>query len=356
MNIFNGVWRGATFARPVDRSPLELAFEDGWAPRNGDAVNPVRSGRKQRQPRFPCAAASPVVFDVQLFSFPKIAVKMSYLVLARKWRPQSFETIRGQEHIVRALKNAITSGRIAHAYLFSGIRGVGKTSAARVLAKALNCEQGPTPEPCGKCGPCVDITAGRSVDVFEIDGASSTGVDDVRRLKEAVQYPPVQSTHRIYIIDEVHMLSTAAFNALLKTLEEPPKHVVFIFATTDPQKIPLTILSRCQQFDFKRLSLKELISLLKEISEAEGIEIDDKSLTAIAGEADGSVRDAQSLFDQVISYSGKKIVYQDLKDVLGVVDRDLMMRIAGAVLNRELKNSVAIRSVLPATCLICLGT
>lgn len=260
---------------------------------------------------------------------------MSYLVLARKWRPQTFETIRGQEHIVRALRNAITSNRIAHAYVFSGIRGVGKTSAARVLAKALNCAEGPTPSPCDKCASCTDIKAGKSVDVFEIDGASSTGVDDVRRLKEAVQYPPVKSKHRIYIIDEVHMLSTAAFNALLKTLEEPPKHVIFIFATTDPQKIPLTILSRCQQFDFKRLTLKELISLLKEISEAEGIEVDEKSLVAMASEADGSVRDAQSIFDQVISYSGKKIVYQDLKDVLGVVDRDLLMNIAAAVITRN---------------------
>ncbi|MEW6487099.1 MAG: DNA polymerase III subunit gamma/tau [Thermodesulfobacteriota bacterium] len=260
---------------------------------------------------------------------------MSYLVLARKWRPQSFEQIRGQDHIVRALRNAITSGRIAHAYLFTGIRGVGKTSAARVLAKALNCVDGPTPTPCNTCASCVEITDGRSGDVLEIDGASNTGVDDVRRLREAVRYPAVRGPYRVYIVDEVHMLSTAAFNALLKTLEEPPAHVVFVLATTDPHKIPVTILSRCQQFDFKRLSLREMTSLLRDVAAAEGIAIDDKSLGALAREAEGSVRDGQSLLDQVISYCGQTVTYEDVRDVLGVVDRDLLLGVAQAVVERD---------------------
>ena len=260
---------------------------------------------------------------------------MSYLVLARKWRPQTFDQIRGQGHIVRALRNAITSGRIAHAYVFTGIRGVGKTSAARVLAKALNCKGGPTPDPCNACESCREITEGKSPDVLEIDGASNTGVDDVRRLREAVRYPPVRGPYRIYIIDEVHMLSTAAFNALLKTLEEPPPQVVFVFATTDAHKIPLTILSRCQQFDFKRLAPRELVALLEDVAQAEGIAADEKSLAAIAREAEGSVRDAQSLLDQVISYSGEKVTYEDVRDVLGAVDRSLVLSLAQAAVEGD---------------------
>jgi len=260
---------------------------------------------------------------------------MSYLVLARKWRPQTFAEIRGQEHIARALRNAISSGRIAHAYVFTGIRGVGKTSAARVLAKALNCVQGPTPTPCNACPSCTEITDGRSSDVLEIDGASNTGVEDVRRLREAVRYPPVRGPYRVYIIDEVHMLSTAAFNALLKTLEEPPAHVVFVLATTDPHKIPVTILSRCQQFDFKRLSHRELGLLLGDVARAEGVAIDEKSLAALAREAEGSVRDGQSLLDQVISYAGQQVAYEDVRDVLGVVDRDLVLGVARAVVERD---------------------
>ncbi len=260
---------------------------------------------------------------------------MAYLVLARKWRPQTFEEIRGQAHIVRALQNGIVSGRIAHAYLFTGIRGVGKTSAARVLAKALNCASGPTPTPCNGCAACQAITGGTSPDVFEIDGASNNGVEDVRSLREAVRYPPVQGNYRVYIIDEVHMLSTAAFNALLKTLEEPPEHVVFVFATTDPHKVPATVTSRCQQFDFKRLSSRELMGLLGDIAVAEGIAVDPKGLAALAREADGSVRDAQSLLDQVISYAGDTVRYEDVRDVLGVVDRELVLGVARAVLERD---------------------
>ncbi|TAL18683.1 DNA polymerase III subunit gamma/tau [bacterium] len=253
---------------------------------------------------------------------------MTYLVLARKWRPQTFDQIRGQSHIVRALKNAIAGGRIAHAYIFTGTRGVGKTSAARVFAKALNCQEGPTPAPCNHCEACLSIAEGRHPDVLEIDGASNNSVDDIRRLRDIVRYAPSQGKYRIYIIDEVHMLSGGAFNALLKTLEEPPPHVVFIFATTDPHKVPVTILSRCQQFDFKRLTSKELSGLLGDICHSEAIEIDDKSLMAIAREAEGSVRDSQSLLDQVISYAGQKVTYQDVMDVLGVVDRELLFSVA----------------------------
>ncbi|GAB4246940.1 DNA polymerase III subunit gamma/tau [Deferrisoma sp.] len=259
---------------------------------------------------------------------------MAYQVLARKWRPQRFAELRGQAHIVRALTNALKAGRIAHAYLFTGIRGVGKTSAARILAKALNCPRA-TPDPCNACPSCVEITQGRSPDVLEIDGASNTGVDDVRRLREAVRYPPQQGRFRVYIIDEVHMLSTAAFNALLKTLEEPPEHAVFVFATTDPHKVPATILSRCQQFDFRRLDRRELMGLLGDVVKAEGIEAEPAALAAIAREADGSVRDAQSLLDQVIAYAGDRISYEAVRDVLGVVDRELLFGLAERILGRD---------------------
>ncbi len=256
---------------------------------------------------------------------------MSYLVLARKWRPQTFDQIRGQEHIVRALRNAIAGNRIAHAYIFTGTRGVGKTSAARIFAKALNCETGPTATPCNKCSSCLEIAEGKHPDVLEIDGASNNSVEDVRRLREVVRYAPSRGKYRIYIIDEVHMLSGGAFNALLKTLEEPPPHVVFLFATTDPHKVPVTILSRCQEFDFKKLSTRELSALLSDIASSESIEIDEKSLRAVAREAEGSVRDSQSLLDQVISYAGQKVEYKDVMDVLGVVDRDLIISVARAV-------------------------
>ncbi|MBM2838973.1 MAG: dnaX [Deltaproteobacteria bacterium] len=228
---------------------------------------------------------------------------MSYLVLARKWRPQVFEDVVGQEHVTRTLQNAIKTGRVAHAYLFTGARGVGKTSAARILAKALNCINGPTPVPCNTCEACREIAGGSSMDVFEIDGASNTGVDDIRELRENIKFPPIKCRYRIYIIDEVHMLSTNAFNALLKTLEEPPPHVIFVFATTDPQKIPVTILSRCQEFDFKRIPALLIQERLKGIAESEKIKITDRGLHIIAREADGGMRDAQSILDQVISFA-----------------------------------------------------
>src|SRR4030067_2365738 len=204
-----------------------------------------------------------------------------YLVIARKWRPQVFEELVGQEHVIRTIQNAIATDRLAHAFLFTGPRGVGKTSAARILAKAVNCLQGPTKTPCNQCENCREIADSNSIDVLEIDGASNTGVDNVRELRENVRYLPSKSRYKIYIIDEVHMLSTSAFNALLKTLEEPPPHVLFIFATTEPHKIPLTILSRCQRFDFKRIPLALLVDRLREITVAEGGQIDDDALMLI---------------------------------------------------------------------------
>jgi DNA polymerase-3 subunit gamma/tau len=260
---------------------------------------------------------------------------MSYLVLARKWRPQTFEEIVGQEHISRTLTNAIRSGRVAHAFLFTGVRGVGKTTAARVLAKALNCSDGPTPTPCNNCNNCQEITAGNAVDVLEIDGASNTGVDDVREIIDNVRYQPAKSRFKIYIIDEVHMLSTSAFNALLKTLEEPPAHVKFIFATTDPHKVPHTIHSRCQRYDFKRIPYRLIAERLAHITQSDGVEISDNALFLLAREGEGSMRDAQSLLDQVIAFAGKKVSDADVSAALGLADRKLMYAVAAAIVDRD---------------------
>jgi DNA polymerase-3 subunit gamma/tau len=267
---------------------------------------------------------------------------MSYLVLARKWRPQTFADIVGQEHVTRTLQNAIRSGRIAHAFLFTGVRGVGKTTAARVLAKALNCAEGPTPEPCNVCTPCLEITRGQSVDVIEIDGASNTSVDDVRVIIENVRYQPASCRFKIYIIDEVHMLSTSAFNALLKTLEEPPPHVKFIFATTDPHKVPATVQSRCQRYDFRRIPLRKVVERLAEIARAEGIEISERALFAVAREAEGSMRDAQSLLDQLIAYGDKHIEDGHVYAALGVADRRAVVELADALLNKDCTRGLAL--------------
>ncbi len=262
----------------------------------------------------------------------------AYQVIARKWRPPTFDDLVGQRHVAQTLQNAIRSGRLGHAFLFTGPRGVGKTSAARILAKALNCTAtpGPNPNPCGACGSCQGIATGTSVDVVEIDGASNNGVDEVRELRENVKYLPASSRSKVYIIDEVHMLSTPAFNALLKTLEEPPAHVKFVFATTEAHKLPATILSRCQRFDFRRIPFDEVAGRLRRITDAEGIRASDRALRLIARQGEGSMRDAQSLLDQVIAYAGDgEVTDATVREVLGISDRAAVLDLAAAILARD---------------------
>ena len=268
---------------------------------------------------------------------------MSYLVLARKWRPQAFAEVIGQDHVTRTLTNAIAQGRIHHAFLFTGARGVGKTTAARILAKALCCEQGPTATPCNQCELCREITAGNAVDVQEIDGASNNSVDEVRQLRENVKYQPARARRKLFIIDEVHMLSQSAFNALLKTLEEPPPHVTFIFATTEPHKIPITILSRCQRYDFKLIPTRRLEEHLGAITAKEGIAIDAPALATIAREAAGSVRDALSLLDQMIAYVGADPIDEArVAEVLGLADRSVLFELSAAVLARDARRALGV--------------
>jgi DNA polymerase-3 subunit gamma/tau len=266
---------------------------------------------------------------------------MSYIVLARKWRPQGFDDLVGQEAVVTTLKNALTSERIVHAYLFSGPRGVGKTSTARILAKALNCENRSGSEPCGTCQNCNAITSGASVDVFEIDGASNNSVDAVRELRETVKYAPSGGKYKIYIIDEVHMLSTSAFNALLKTLEEPPPHVIFIFATTEAKKIPPTILSRCQHHSFRRITKNRIKEQLKKITDAEDINIKDTALEMIAKAADGSMRDSLTLLDQACSFSDD-IDDRELQKLLGLPETEIIMNLSKTILKGDISSTLSI--------------
>ncbi len=256
---------------------------------------------------------------------------MGYLVLARKWRPQKWEEVVAQQHVTATLRNAIQYNRIAHAYLLAGPRGVGKTSAARIMAKALNCEKGPAPDPCNACSSCLEITGGRSMDVIEIDGASNRGIEDIRSLRETVRYAPTRGRYKVYIIDEVHMLTSEAFNALLKTLEEPPEHVLFLFATTEPHKVPATILSRCQRFDFHRIAVSDMAALLKRICESEAIDIDEEALHLIARKADGSLRDSQSILDQMVSFASGPIRAGDVVNALGLIDQQLFFEMTDAV-------------------------
>lgn len=256
---------------------------------------------------------------------------MSYLVLARKWRPQGFEDIIGQEPIMHILKNALSQLKISHAYIFSGPRGVGKTTTARILAKALNCKEGPTSSPCGKCPSCTAITDGSSVDVTEIDGASNNSVDDIRDLRERVKYAPTGGKYKVYIIDEVHMLSTSAFNALLKTLEEPPSHVIFVLATTEMKKIPATVLSRCQHMPFRRVSSSMIKARLKQISEAEGIRISSPALGLVAKAADGSVRDSLTILDQLSSFTSE-IMEEHVQSLLGMAEFGLLSKLSQALI------------------------
>jgi DNA polymerase-3 subunit gamma/tau len=267
---------------------------------------------------------------------------MAYEVLARKWRPQQFADVVGQEHVTRTLTNAIESGRVAHAYMFVGSRGIGKTTSARILAKALNCEKGPTPHPCDVCDSCKEVMAGNSLDVIEIDGASNNGVDQVRDLRDNARYTPARGPFKIYIIDEVHMLSTAAFNALLKTLEEPPPHVKFIFATTDVHKVLPTILSRCQRFDLRRISVQDIVDRLRKGCDEEGVSISEDALLAIARGAEGGLRDAESALDQIISFRGKEVGEEDVLAVFGLVSRHVLENLAGSILKSDVPGIIDI--------------
>lgn len=261
---------------------------------------------------------------------------MSYLVLARKFRPQVFEEVIGQSHVTRTLQNALKTGRVAHAYLFSGPRGVGKTSVARILAKALNCQEGPAPNPCNHCPSCREITQGVNLDVFEIDGASNRGIDDIRELRENIRYLPAHGRHKIYIVDEVHALTKDAFNALLKTLEEPPEQAVFIFATTELHNVPLTIYSRCQSFHFRRIAPEAIVSHLSRLVELEQVAYREEALRLIARQAEGSIRDSLSLLDQILSFSPGEINETIIQEILGLVDRRLLLGLGQAVLGGDL--------------------
>lgn len=271
---------------------------------------------------------------------------MSFIVTARKWRPQKFSEVAGQEHITATLKNAIKNNRIAHAYLFTGPRGVGKTTTARILAKTLNCLNQIDSEPCGECEMCVSIQSTQSLDIIEIDGASNRGIDEVRTLRDSVKYAPTKGKYKVYIIDEVHMLTRESFNAFLKTLEEPPAHTIFIFATTDVHKVPLTIISRCQRFDFRRIQLGAIKSVLSEIAKEEKIKIDDKTLTIIAKKADGALRDAESFFDQVVSFCANKIDSETVAQMLNLIDDEIYFRISDAVLNKDYKEVFQVSTII----------
>ncbi len=274
--------------------------------------------------------------------FLRLGNSLSYQVIARKWRPKDFSTVIGQGHVSQTLMNALQSGRLPHALLFTGPRGTGKTSSARILAKALRCPEGENYIPCGACSECEEISNGSSINVIEIDGASNNGVEAIRELRDSVSYMPSTGKYKVYIIDEVHMLSTSAFNALLKTLEEPPDHVIFVMATTEVQKIPNTILSRCQRFDFRKISLKLVTEHLKNICDAEGVTADSEALWVIARQGEGSMRDAQSLLDQVITFSDKHITMEKVVDVLGLTDRTLLVETVEALVSRDLKATVQI--------------
>lgn len=273
---------------------------------------------------------------------------MSYIVTARKWRPLKFDEVVGQEHITTTLKNAIKQNRIAHAYIFTGPRGVGKTTTARILAKTLNCLNPKDYEPCNECENCKTILSSQSMDIIEIDGASNRGIDEIRTLRESVKYAPTSGKYKVYIIDEVHMLTKESFNAFLKTLEEPPAHTIFIFATTDIQKVPLTIISRCQRFDFRRIQLDAIKEMLGKIAKAEKIKIDDRTLTIISRKADGALRDAESYFDQVVSFCGNKVDNETVIKLLNLIDDEIYFQLSDAVLEKNFKKAFEISGTIYA--------
>ena len=270
-------------------------------------------------------------------------INEEFVVTARKWRPLRFTDVVGQEHITNTLRNALKTKRLHHAFLFCGPRGVGKTTTARILGRAVNClNPKDDAEPCNECENCKSVINSRSLDIIEIDGASNTGVDDVRQLRENAKYPPSTGKYKMYIIDEVHMLSNNAFNALLKILEEPPSHLIFVFATTESHKVPATIVSRCQRYDFRRMELNSIIEQLRKISAKENINIDEKSLMQIAKKADGSMRDSQSIFDQIVSFCGTNIEFKNLTDALHLIDEDFFFRITDCIASKDIKEAFAI--------------
>lgn len=271
---------------------------------------------------------------------------MSYQVLARKWRPKSFATLVGQEHVVRALTHALDQQRLHHAYLFTGTRGVGKTTIARILAKALNCETGITSTPCGTCSSCLEIDSGRFVDLIEVDAATNTKVDEMRQLLENATYAPTRGRYKVYVIDEVHMLSNSAFNAMLKTLEEPPEHIKFILATTDPQKIPVTVLSRCLQFNLKQMPVGQIVSHLSMILEQEGVPVDQAALKQLAKAAAGSMRDALSLLDQAIAHGAGRVTAADVRDMLGTVGDDYLYSLLDALAAGDIEALLAVAEIM----------
>jgi DNA polymerase-3 subunit gamma/tau len=273
---------------------------------------------------------------------------MSYQVLARKWRPRDFGSLVGQEHVVRALRHALEQKRLHHAYLFTGTRGVGKTTLARILAKCLNCETGITPQPCGKCSACLEIDGGRFVDLLEVDAATNTKVDEMRQLLDTAQYAPTRGRFKVYVIDEVHMLSTSAFNAMLKTLEEPPEHMKFILATTDPQKIPVTVLSRCIQFNLKQMPPAAIVSHLQKVLSEEGIGFEPEALPLIARAAAGSMRDALSLLDQAIAHGGGQVAAQGAGEMLGAIDQGYLMRLVECIVAEDAAAALALADEMQA--------
>ena len=268
---------------------------------------------------------------------------MSYQALYRKFRPQEFEDVKGQDHIVTTLKNQIKADRIGHAYLFCGTRGTGKTTIAKIFAKAVNCEHPVDGSPCGECPTCKAIAAGTSMNVIEIDAASNNGVENIRQIREEVTYRPTEGKYKVYIIDEVHMLSIGAFNALLKTLEEPPSYVIFILATTEAHKIPITILSRCQRYDFRRISIDTITDRLRELMDEEHVDVEEKALRYVAKAGDGSMRDALSLLDQCIAfYLGQTLTYDNVLEVLGAVDTDVFSRLLRKILDKDITGAIAV--------------